>query len=139
MRVRDIMTADALVIPEGATVEYAAQKMKRHNVGLLAVGDRHNVIGVVTDRDITVRVTAESKDPKHMDVREVMTPNRVYCFDDQDVEDACFMMLDNHIRRVLVFDRCRDLVGILSLDDVAVRTRKEKLVGYALSKVAKAA
>ena len=139
MRVRDIMTTNALIIPEGASVEYAAQKMKCHNVGLLAVGDRQNVIGVITDRDITIRVTAESKDPKHMPVQEAMTPNRVYCFDDQDVEDACFMMEDKHVRRLLVFDRARDLVGILSLDDVATRTKKEKLGGYALSKVARAA
>jgi CBS domain-containing protein len=132
------MTRNALVIPEGATVEYAAQKMRQQNVGLLAIGDRQNVTGVITDRDITVRVTAESKDPKHTEVREVMTANRAYCFDDHDIEDACLMMEDKHVRRLMVFDRSRNLVGILSLDDVATRTRKEKLVGYALSKVAAA-
>jgi len=133
------MTKNALVIPEEATVEYAAQKMRQHNIGLLALGDRQNVAGVITDRDITVRVTAENKDPKYTPVREAMTLNPAYCFDDHDIEDACFMMQDKHVRRLLVFDRSRDLVGILSLDDVATRTRNEKLVGYALSKVATAA
>jgi CBS domain-containing protein len=74
-----------------------------------------------------------------MPVREAMTPSCAYCFDDQDVEDACFMMQEKHVRRLLVFDRKHDLVGILSLDDVATRSRNEKLTGYALSKVAKAA
>jgi CBS domain-containing protein len=83
-------------------------------------------------------VTAETKDPKHTAVREVMTPNFTYCFDDQDIEDACFVMEEKHVRRLLVFDRARDLVGILSLDDVAARGRKERLAGYALSKVAQA-
>ena len=139
MRVRDIMTKNVLIIPDQSSVEYAARMMRDKKIGLLSVGDRHNVTGVITDRDITVRVTAESKDPKHTPVREVMTLNCAHCFDDQDIEDACFLMEEKRVRRLLVFDRARDLVGILSLDDVATRGRKEKLVGYALSKLAKAA
>ena len=136
MRVRDIMTKNPFIIPEETSVEDAARMMRDHKIGLVPIGDKQKVAGVITDRDITIRVTAESKDPKHTAVREVMTPESAYCFDDQDIEDACFMMEDRHVRRLLVFDRTRDLVGILSLDDVAARTRKEKLVGYALSKVA---
>lgn len=139
MRVRDIMTKNVFMIPEQSTVEYAAQMMSREDIGLLAVGDRHNVTGVITDRDLTVRVTAECKDPKHTPVRDVMTPNVAYCYDDSDIEDACFMMEEKRVRRLVVLDRTRDLVGILSLDDVASRGRKEKLVGYALRKVAEAA
>jgi CBS domain-containing protein len=139
MRVRDIMTKNPFIIPEETSVEDAARIMRDQNIGLVPIGDKENVVGVITDRDIATRVTAESKDAKHTPVREVMTPNSAYCFEDQDVEDACFMMEEKHVRRLLVFDRARDLLGILSLDDVAVRTRKEKLVGYALSKLAKAA
>ena len=139
MRVRDIMTKNALTIPEETSVEYAAGMMRDQKIGLLPIGDRQKVAGVITDRDITIRVTAECKDPKHTPVREVMTPNCAYCFDDQDIEDACFIMEDKHVRRLLVFDRKRDLAGILSLDDIATRARKENLAGYALSKVAKAA
>jgi CBS domain-containing protein len=137
MRVRDIMTKIPLFIPESTTVEYAAQTMRDHNIGLIPIGDKEGIAGVITDRDLATRVTAESKDPRHTPVREVMTPNAAYCFEDQDIEDACFMMEEKHVRRLLVFDRMRDLVGILSLDDVAARARKEKLAGYTLSKVAK--
>jgi CBS domain-containing protein len=69
--------------------------------------------GVISDRDITIRVTAESKDPKHTPVQDVMTAGNAYCFDDQDVEDACFMMQEKHVRRILVLYRKRDLAGIL--------------------------
>jgi CBS domain-containing protein len=137
MTVKDVMTRTVLAVPPESSVEYAARVMKENKVGLLPVGDRDNVAGTITDRDITVRVTAEGKDPKHTEVREVMTPRSFYCFEDQDLEDACLMMEDRHVRRLLVFDRAHTLVGILSLDDVAVRTTKEKLTGYVLSKVAK--
>jgi CBS domain-containing protein len=139
MRVRDIMTKNALTISDETSVEYAARLMRDEKIGVLPIGDKHKITGVITDRDITIRVTAESKDAKHTMVREVMTPRFTYCFDDQDIEDACFMMEEEHVRRLLVFDRARDLVGILSLDDVAARGRKEKLAGYALSKVGKVA
>jgi CBS domain-containing protein len=139
MRVKDIMTRIVLSIPEGTSVETAARMMRDHNVGMLPVGDKDLVTGVVTDRDITIRVAAEARYPRHTAVREIMSGSPVYCFDDQDIEDACFMMEEKHVRRLLVFDRRRELVGLLSLDDIATRTRQERLVGYALSKVARAA
>jgi CBS domain-containing protein len=138
MRVKDIMTRIVLAVPPESNVAYAARVMKENQVGTLPVGDRDNVAGTITDRDITIRVTAEGKDPVHTEVREVMTPQSFHCFDDQDVEDACLIMKDKHVRRLTVLDRTHTLVGILSLDDVAVRTTKEKLTGYVLSKVARA-
>lgn len=139
MKVGDIMTKCPFIIPGEASAEYAAGMMRDHNVGMLPIGNKENIAGVITDRDIAIRVTAECKDPKHTPVSEVMTADGAYCFEDQDVEDACFMMEEKHVRRLLVFNRTRDLVGILSLDDVAVRGRKERLAGFALSKVGKAA
>jgi CBS domain-containing protein len=139
MTVQDIMTKYTFTIPDQTSVEDAARMMKGEKIGLLPVGDKHKITGVITDRDITIRVIAESKDPKHTPVGDVMTCDCFHCFDDQDVEDACFMMEEKHVRRLLVFDRKRDLVGILSLDDVATRGRKEKLTGYALSKIGKTA
>jgi CBS domain-containing protein len=137
MRVRDVMTRTVLAVPPESNVAYAARVMKENRIGLLPVGDRDHIAGTITDRDITVRVTAEGRDPVHTEVREVMTPESFHCFDDQDLEDACLMMEDKHVRRLTVLDRTHTLVGILSLDDVAVRTTKEKLTGYVLSKVAK--
>ena len=139
MRVKDIMTKIVVAIPDETSVEDAARIMKANGIGLLPIGNKHDITGVMTDRDITIRVTAEGKDAKHTSVKEVMTTPALHCFDDEDIEEACFMMKDEHVRRLLVFDGRRDLVGVLSLDDVATRGRKEKLVGYALSGLAKSA
>jgi CBS domain-containing protein len=137
MQAKDIMTRIVVIVPPESNVEYAARMMKEHDIGLLPVGERDNIVGTITDRDITIRVTAEGKDPRHTEIHEVMSPKSFYCFNDHDVEDACLMMEEKHVRRLLVFDRTHTLVGILSLDDVAVRTTKEKLTGYVLSKIAR--
>ena len=113
--------------------------MRDNKIGMIPVGDKERVSGVITDRDIAIRVAAKCKNPRHTSVHEVMTPARNYCYEDQDIEDGCFMMEDKHVRRLLVFNRAHSLVGILSLDDVAARGRKEKLAGYALSKVGRIA
>jgi CBS domain-containing protein len=133
------MTRNPSTISEETSVEDAARIMRDQQIGLLPVCDREHVIGVITDRDIAVRATAESRDDKHTPVREIMTRNCVYCFDDQDIEDACFMMEEKRVRRLLVFNRQRRLAGILSLDDVATRARKDKLAGYALRKLGESA
>lgn len=139
MQVKDIMTKIVVTIPEETSVEDAARIMKANEIGLLPIGNKEDIVGVITDRDITIRVTAGGRDAKYTSVRDVMTRQPFHCFDDQDVEDACFNMEDNRVRRLLVFDRKRDLVGVLSLDDVATRTRKDKLAGHALSKVVRTA
>ena len=137
MRVRDIMSTNPLIIPEETSVEYAAAMMRDNHIGVIPVGEKKRIAGVITDRDIAIRVAAECKSPRHTSVHEVMTATGAYCFEDQDIEDACFMMEEKHVRRLLVFDRAHDLVGILSLDDVAARGRKDKLAGYALSRLAR--
>ena len=139
MRVRDVMSTNPLIIPEESSVEYAAGMMRDNKIGMIPVGDKERICGVITDRDIAIRVAAECKNPRHTSVHEVMTPAGSYCYEDQDVEDACFMMEDKHVRRLLVFDRTHSLVGILSLDDVAARGRRDKLAGYALSKIGRVA
>lgn len=137
MQVKDIMTKIVLTVPPECKVAFAAQIMRDNRIGLLPVGDRDKVEGTITDRDITVRVTAAGLDAKKTDVREVMSPQSYYCFEDQDVEDACFMMEEKHVRRLMVFDRTHTLAGVVSLDDVAVKTRKDRLTGYTLAKVGK--
>jgi CBS domain-containing protein len=139
MRVKDIMTKIVVTIPEETSAEDAARIMKANGIGILPIGDKGNVAGVITDRDITIRVTAEGRNAKYTPACDVMTKTPFHCFDDDDVENACFAMEDNRVRRLLVFDRARNLVGILSLDDIATRTRNNKLVGHALSKVVRAA
>jgi len=139
VKVRDIMTPIVQSVPPDTSVENAARIMRLHDIGLLPVGEGENILGVLTDRDIAIRVTAQGLDAKHTPVREVMSNRAHYCFEDEEIEDACFVMEDKKVRRLVVFDRSRILVGILSIDDVAVKARREKLSGHILSKLGKIA
>jgi CBS domain-containing protein len=133
------MTRDVEVIHPEATLEEAAKKMKDLDVGPLPVCDGDRVLGMITDRDVTVRATAAGKAPSSAKVRDYMTPDVVYCFDDQDVEDAAQLMAEKQIRRLVVLNRDKRLTGIVSLGDVAVETRDDKLSGDVLEQISQPA
>lgn len=128
MKLKDIMTPNVEVIAPDATVEEAASKMKQLNVGMLPVCDGNRLKGMLTDRDVTVRATAAGREPKTTKVGEVMTPDVVYCFEDQDVGEAAKLMADKQIRRLVILNRNKDLVGIVSLGDLAVDSGDETLI-----------
>jgi len=135
MKVNEIITHDPEVIrPETILIE-AAQKMKSLDIGMLPVCDGDRLVGVITDRDIAVRGVAQGYDPKTARVQEVMTPEVIYCFDDEDVKDVAKKMEEKQVRRLPVLNREKRLVGIVSLGDLAVRTGKEKLAGEVLERV----
>ena len=135
MKVNEIITHNPEVIrPETALIE-AAQKMKSMDIGMLPVCDGDRLVGVITDRDIAVRGVAQGYDSKTASVQEVMTPEVIYCFDDEDVKEAAKKMEEKQVRRLLVLNREKQLVGIVSLGDLAVRTGKEKLAGEVLERV----
>ena len=92
MQLKDIMTRGVEVIAPEATVQEAARKMQQLDVGPLPVCDGDRLVGMLTDRDITVRAVAQGRDPKTMTVREAMTPDLVYGFEDQDLQDATRVM-----------------------------------------------
>jgi CBS domain-containing protein len=119
MLVREIMTRGAECISLDGTVREAAEKMRHLNVGTLPVLDRGRLVGVVTDRDITVRATALGWRPECTPVRDVMTPEILFCFDDQNVTEAAALMRDKQVRRLIVLDREQRITGILSLGDLA--------------------
>ena len=104
---------------------------------MLPVCDGDRLVGVITDRDITVRGVAQGCDPKTARVQEVMTPEVIYCFDDEDVKEAAKKMEEKQVRRLPVLNREKRLVGIVSLGDLAVRTGKEELAGEVLERVSK--
>jgi CBS domain-containing protein len=135
MRVSEVMTRHVECIGPDATLQEAAARMKSRDIGPLPVCDNDRVVGMVTDRDITVRATAEGEDPTGVRVRDIMTPEVVYCFEDQLVSEAARLMAEKQIRRLVVLDRERRLVGIVSLGDVAVETGDEQLAGVTLEAV----
>jgi CBS domain-containing protein len=139
MRVKEVMTLDAECTRPDAALQDAAERMKELNVGALPVCDNDRLVGMITDRDITVRATADGCDPRSACVRHVMTPNLVYCFEDQLVSEAARLMEENQVRRLPVLNRDKRLVGMVSLGDLAVKTGDEVLAGAALEEVSEPA
>jgi CBS domain-containing protein len=133
MLLRDVMTRHVEVIHPDATLREAAQKMKTLDVGPVPVCDGERLVGMLTDRDITIRATAEGRDPNSTRARDVMTPEITYCFEDQDVREAARIMEERQIRRLVVLNRDKRLVGIVSLGDLATQTGDEELDSSELS------
>ena len=135
IRIKDIETQYPQVIGPEAGLMEAAQKMKEFDVGVLPVCEGHQLIGLLTDRDITVRATAEGRDPWRTKVREVMTPGVLWCYEDQEIAQCVELMERKQIRRLPVMNRRQNLVGIVSLGDLAVRSHDERLAGEVLNRV----
>jgi CBS domain-containing protein len=132
MQLRDVMTPNVYVIRPDATLQEAAQQMKASHVGSLVVHGGEQAIGILTDRDITTRAVAEGRDPTITRVREIMTPDVVWCHEDADVTSAIQLMKDKQIRHLAIGDEHQNLVGIVSLYALALRTGDETLLGTAI-------
>lgn len=139
MQLEHVMTPNVEVVHPDATIVEAAQWMRELDIGLLPVSDGEHLLGVLTDRDITVRGTAAGLDPRTTRVDAIMTPEVVYGYVDQEVAEAAQKMQDAQVRRLLVLDHDHRLAGIVSLDDLAARAGAETLTGAVLKTVAAAA
>jgi CBS domain-containing protein len=135
MRLKDVMTRDVEVTHPDTLVQEAAKKMYELDVGSLPVCDGQRLVGTLTDRDMVIRAVAQGRNPATTSVREIMTPEVIYVFEDQDVKEAAKLMQEKQIRRLPIISRDKRLVGIVSLGDLAVDTGKEKLVGETLTEV----
>jgi len=135
MRVREVMTRRVEWIRPDATLQEAAAKMKSLDIGPLPVCDNDHLVGMLTDRDITVRAIAEGEDPTVIQVRDIMTPEVVCCYEDQLVGEAARLMEEHQLRRLVVIDRAQRLVGIVSLGDLAVETGDEEMAGDVLEHI----
>jgi CBS domain-containing protein len=132
MQLRDVMSRDVEVVRADATLQEAAQRMKARNIGYMLIGEGGQSLGIVTDRDMTVRAAAESRDPMTTKVREVMTPVLICCFEDDDIAAAVRCMKEQQIQHLAVLDRSQHLVGVISLYALAMQTRDETLAGTAI-------
>jgi CBS domain-containing protein len=139
MRIGEVMTRGAECTYPDASVRQAATRMQALDVGSLPVCDNDRLVGMITDRDLTVRTTAAGADPNQARVQDAMTPGVHYCFEDQDVAEAARLMKDKQIRRLPVLDRNKRLVGIVSLGDLAVETHDDRLAGNTLEAVSEPA
>src|SRR5262249_48865711 len=118
MLIREIMTEHVESVKPDESLQEAALKMRDFGVGPLPVCENQAVVGVLTDRDITIRAVAEGRDPASTKVRDVMSSELICCFDDQEVDVAAHLMKSQQIRRVVVLNRDKRLVGIVSLGDL---------------------
>jgi CBS domain-containing protein len=139
MQLKDVMTRGVAVVPPEATVQEAARKMEQLDIGPLPVCDGERLVGMLTDRDIIVRAVAQRRDPATTTVREVMTPEVAYCFEDQDIAEARRLMAERQLRRLPVLNRNKWLVGIVALGDLAVDTSDPQRTGEALKAVSEPA
>ncbi len=134
--VRDVMTTKVKAVSPDTKVSDAAAQMKSNDIGFLPVAKGNNVTGVLTDRDITLRVVAEGKDPKTVTVNDIMTQGVESCSPDDGVDTVIDMMKSKQIRRVVVMDKNNNLTGICSLGDLSLHAEKETS-GEVLKEVSK--
>jgi CBS domain-containing protein len=135
VKVNEAMTRDVRVANPDETVQEAAKLMASLDAGVLPVGENDRLVGMITDRDIAIRGVAEGKGPDAK-VRDVMSKDVKYCYDDQEVDEVIQNMGDIQVRRLPVLNRDKRLVGILSLGDVA-KVESEKETGEALNKISR--
>jgi CBS domain-containing protein len=139
MQVKDVMTRGAECVGPDTTLQEAARRMRDLDVGPLPVCDHDRLTGMITDREITVRAVAEGRGPRTARVRDAMSEGIDYCFEDDDVAQAARLMRERQVRRLVVLNRDKRLVGIVSLGDLVVETRDERLAGRTLERVSQPA
>jgi CBS domain-containing protein len=139
MQVKEIMTKDVRCIAPETTLQDAACQMRDLDVGPLPICEKDRLTGILTDRDIVIRAVAEGRHPKETAVQEVMSRDVFYCFADQEVDEAARLMKEKQIRRLLVLDRDKRLVGIVSLGDLAVDAGDDRLSGSTLEAISEPA
>jgi CBS domain-containing protein len=135
MQVFEAMTPEVTTVKPDTPLIEAARLMRENGIGPLPVCDGDRLLGILTDRDIAIRATAEGLDPQSTAVRQVMTSEVVTCFEADDIRKAAEIMQRAQVRRLLVVDGDGRLAGIVSLGDIALQTGDDQLSGQTLERV----
>ncbi|MFO7964347.1 MAG: CBS domain-containing protein [Desulfobacterales bacterium] len=125
MKVNEIMTGDIATVTTNDSIKTAAEKMKELDVGDIPVVLHGDTVGMITDRDVTVRAVAKGLDPEKTHVIDVMTKDVIACNEQDDVGTAVDLMRRHKIRRLLVMSEGKKLSGVISLKDVALNLDKD--------------
>jgi CBS domain-containing protein len=126
MKVREVMTAQVKTARPDTSIFEIARLMRDEDIGCVPVQENDKLVGMVTDRDIVIRALADSQDVNASTARSVMSPQMLYCFEDQDVNDVLQNMGEQQVRRLPVVDRDKRLVGMVSIGDLSSRARPQK-------------
>jgi CBS domain-containing protein len=119
MLVSDVMTRRVRIANPDQSLQQVAQIMAEENVGCLPVGEKDHLVGMITDRDIAIRAVAHAKAPDTTTVREIMSHEVKYCYDDDEVSNVAENMGDIQLHRLPVVNKSKRLVGIVAVADLA--------------------
>ena len=119
MQVSEAMSINVRIANPNQSIQDAARLMAHIDAGVLPVGENDHLVGMITDRDIAIRAVGAGKNPD-TPIREIMSEEVKYCFEDDDLDEVAQNMADIKVRRLPVLDRDKRLVGILSLGDIAL-------------------
>lgn len=134
---RDFMTKDPVICQSSDSSVVAAKLMQEHNIGALpVVGDKHQVVGIITDRDLAMRVVAQGRAPETTAVKDIMSHPVVICSPDDEWQKAIELMERYQIKRIPVIDNAGEAVGIISQADVALRIPEDKTIAEAMRAIA---
>jgi len=133
MKVRDLMHKGVEIMPPETSITKLAKKMRELDVGAIPIGSSGKVIGIVTDRDITLRAVANGKDLSQLTAHDVMTKGVVCCRDTARLRDVVHMMEEKKIRRVPVTDEEENVIGMVALGDISAAGRMTRKVMQAVS------
>lgn len=132
--VSDIMSRNVVWVEPKTLVSDVAKKMREKDCGCILVGENEKLVGVITDRDIAIRCVAEGHDCSKTSAKEIMSPSVLYCRETDSCEDVAQNMAEAKVRRLLVLDSNKRMVGIVSLGDLA-RDAEETDTGAALGQI----
>jgi CBS domain-containing protein len=127
--VRDVMTTNVVYLPSETTLAEAARTMREQDIGDVVVADGQSLTGLVTDRDIVIRAVAERFDPASTTIGEIVSRELITVRPDDSIHAAALLMRDHAVRRVLVCEDDKGLVGILSIGDLAERIDPDSVLG----------
>lgn len=138
MKVRDVMTSQVETVTPNCTIEEIARLMKSNDVGSIPVCEGKKVLGMITDRDIVIKVLADGKNLHSVSAKDIMNSDVITVTSDQDVHEAARVMADYQIRRLPVIDQGK-IVGIVALGDLAIEKIHVNEAGDALSDISQGA
>ena len=136
-KISEVMTRNVQVVAPDDTIIEAARLMREQDTGFLPVCDGDKILGSITDRDIVIRAVSSGLDPNNTIVRQAMSSGVQWCFDTDEVKDAAEKMQEHQIRRLIVVDQNKKLVGVVSLGDLATDMRSDRLKGETLEEISK--
>jgi CBS domain-containing protein len=137
MKVREIMTSNVECLGPESSLKEIAQEMKSLDVGFIPICENDRLVGTVTDRDIVIRHVADGRDVNTTQVREIMSREIIYAFEEDDVKTVAEKMREKDVRRILILDKNKRLVGVVSIGDIS--KVEEKVSGKTLHDIAEAA